>query len=87
MIHDLFYASVVARCDTACPATQDAIDSMGHANGQTRARMLNWLSRISDAELCDALLVAWACVPLELATGRNRDTWLQYFSSSKQEKE
>jgi hypothetical protein len=71
--------NVLAKCDEPCPATQDAIDAMAAANGQDRARMLDWLARAADAELCDALMVAWAKVPLGLATGRDRASWLGMF--------
>lgn len=71
-----FLSNLLAKCDVPCPATQDAIDMMAETNGQTRARMLEWLGRISRDDLCDAILVAWAKVPLERATGRSRDGWL-----------
>lgn len=81
MIRDLFRACVAARCDLECPATQNAIDRLAAENGQDRARMLDWLTRVTAAELCDALMVAWGRAPLTLATGRPRDEWLKFFST------
>lgn len=76
----LLISAVLARLDEPCMATQRAIDALGAANGQDRARLVAWLKSATNAEIVDAVAVAWAKCDLKLATGRNRDEWWAFFS-------
>ncbi len=77
-LQTMFRAALVHGCDTQCPAVQKAIDAMVDADFSDRATMLDWLTWgiCTRDQLVDRILVAWANVPLKLATGRSRDEWL-----------
>lgn len=81
----LFATCIRGRCERECCATQDAVDKLAAEFGRGRAHFIDLLSRLTNTELNDLVLVAWARSPLKLATGRSRDEWLTLLDAASRE--
>lgn len=72
-----FARAVSVQCDYPCSATQNAIDRLAaEFGGRGRGWMLDVVRRMTNAELCEKLLVAWSPGDVKLATGHGREVWL-----------